>query len=107
MRDAAAVLGRVLPADRIKTDLATLLVHESDGLTLFRERPLAVAYPMSTLEVAACVKALRKASIPIVPRGAGTGLAGGARPCCYGVVQSWLIFLKKEAPDPEGIPAQV
>ena len=81
-----AVLRGVLPRDRVRTDAATLLVHECDGLTLYRERPDAVVYPESTAEVAACVAALARAGIPIVPRGSGTGLAGGARPCQGGVV---------------------
>ncbi len=75
-----------LPRDRVRTDLASLLVHECDALTLFRERPRAVVYPESTAEVKACVRALAAHGIPIVARGAGTGLAGGARPCATGVV---------------------
>jgi len=75
-----------LPRDRVRTDPASLLVHECDALTLFRERPRAVVYPESTAEVRACVRALVAHSIPIVARGAGTGLAGGARPCATGVV---------------------
>ena len=43
-----AVLRGVLPRDRVRTDAATLLVHECDGLTLYRERPDAVVYPEST-----------------------------------------------------------
>ena len=86
MSKAAKTLRGVLPADRVRDDLATRLVHESDGLTLFRERPDAVVYPETTDEVAACVRACARAGIPIVPRGAGTGLAGGARPCQGGVV---------------------
>jgi len=80
------LLRGVLPADRIRDDAATLLVHECDGLTLYRERAEAVVYPQSTAEVQACVRALAAARVPIVPRGAGTGLAGGARPCAGGVV---------------------
>jgi len=75
-----------LPRDRVRTDPASLLVHECDALTLFRERPRAVLYPESTAEVRACVHALAGHGIPIVARGAGTGLAGGARPCATGVV---------------------
>jgi len=86
VRGAAELLRSVLPAWRVRDDAGTLLVHECDGLRLFRERPDAVAYPGSTREVAACVRALAAEGIPIVARGAGTGLAGGARPCRGGVV---------------------
>jgi glycolate oxidase subunit GlcD len=84
--NAARVLRGVLPAARVRDDAATLLVHECDALTLYRERPDAVAYPETTAEVAACLRALARAGIPVVPRGAGTGLAGGARPCVGGAV---------------------
>jgi len=75
-----------LPRDRVRTDAATLLVHECDALTLYRERPLAVIYPETTAEVAATVRALAAHGIPVVARGAGTGLSGGARPCATGAV---------------------
>ncbi|HEX5137026.1 MAG TPA: FAD-linked oxidase C-terminal domain-containing protein [Planctomycetota bacterium] len=75
-----------LPPGRVRTDPATLLVHECDALTLFRERPLAVVYPESTAEVAAAVRVLAAHGIPAVARGAGTGLSGGARPCATGVL---------------------
>ncbi len=80
------LLRGLLPADRVRDDPATLLVHECDGLTLYRERAEAIVYPETTAEVQSCVRALAPHRIPIVPRGAGTGLAGGARPCQGGVV---------------------
>ena len=83
---AARALRGVLPAARVRTDAATLLVHESDALTLYRERADVVAYPETTEEVAACVRALSAKRIPMVARGAGTGLAGGARPCMGGAL---------------------
>ena len=83
---AARALVGALPAARVREDAATLLVHESDGLTLFRERADVVAYPETTEEVAACVRALAAKGIPMVARGAGTGLAGGARPCMGGAL---------------------
>ena len=105
--NAADVLRRVLPADRIRCDKATLRVHESDGLTLLRERPQAVVYPRSTKEVAACVRALTDASLAVVPRGAGTGLAGGARPCCDGAVVDLAKMDRILALDPQARRARV
>jgi len=84
--NATSLLRGILPSERVRDDAATRLVHESDGLTMYREQPDVVAWPESTAEVAACVKALTHAGIPIVARGAGTGLAGGARPCQGGVL---------------------
>jgi glycolate oxidase subunit GlcD len=57
-----------------------LFVYECDGLTLEATRPRAVVLPESTEQVRAVVRACREAGAPFVPRGAGTGLSGGARP---------------------------
>jgi glycolate oxidase subunit GlcD len=63
-----------------------LLVYECDGLTLHRATPGAVVFPRTTTEVAAVVRACRRAGVPFVPRGAGTGLSGGAVALEGGVV---------------------
>ncbi len=63
-----------------------LLVYECDGLTLHRATPGAVVFPRTTAEVAEVVRACRRADVPFVPRGAGTGLSGGAVALQGGVV---------------------
>jgi glycolate oxidase subunit GlcD len=55
-----------------------LLVYECDALTLHAEKPTAVVLPRSREEVRRVVRACRAAGVPFVPRGAGTGLSGGA-----------------------------
>ncbi len=60
------------------TDPAHLLVYESDGLTAYRHPPRAVVLPRNGEETARTVRAIANAGIPFVPRGAGTGLSGGA-----------------------------
>ncbi|MCB9724105.1 MAG: FAD-binding protein [Spirochaetaceae bacterium] len=55
-----------------------LFAYECDGLTLTPKRPLAVVLPTSTEQVAAVVRACREHDVHFVPRGAGTGLSGGA-----------------------------
>jgi glycolate oxidase len=65
---------------------AALRTYECDGLTGTRVRPGIVVLPRSTAEVAAVVRAARALGLPIVPRGAGTGLSGGALPVEGGVV---------------------
>ncbi len=72
--DLRAIVG----ADGVITDPARLLVYESDGLTTYRRRPLAVVLPRSTDEVSRVVRRLGRERVPLVPRGAGTGLSGGA-----------------------------
>ncbi|MCI0437022.1 MAG: FAD-binding protein, partial [Gemmatimonadetes bacterium] len=76
--DLAYRLRSVVGDDGLITDPGALLVYESDGLTAYRSRPRAVVLPRDTAQVAGVVKALGAADVPFVPRGAGTGLSGGA-----------------------------
>jgi len=71
LRQAVGEEGVLVERDR-------LLVYESDGLTAYRFPPLAAVFPRTTEEVIRVVRALAEARIPFVPRGAGTGLSGGA-----------------------------
>ena len=71
-------LQRLVGPDHVITDPARLLVYESDGLTAYRTAPRAVVLPATTEEVVAVMKLLHAEGIPVVPRGAGTGLSGGA-----------------------------
>ncbi|MGI9431669.1 MAG: FAD-binding oxidoreductase, partial [Myxococcota bacterium] len=63
-----------------------LFAYEADGLTLHRGCPVAVVLPRDKAEVQAVVRACRAAEVPFVPRGAGTGLSGGATAIAGGVV---------------------
>jgi glycolate oxidase len=81
-RHLAAVVG----AGNCFTAGSDLLTYECDGLTHGRTRPDLVVLPGSTAEVAEVVRLVRAAGRPIVPRGSGTGLSGGARPIPGGVV---------------------
>lgn len=68
------------------TDADRLVAYESDGLTAYRVSPRAVVLPASTDEVSEVVRLLHEADVEIVPRGAGTGLSGGALPTPDGVI---------------------
>lgn len=57
-----------------------LLVYECDGLASYRQRPPVVVLPRTTEQVAAAIKVCNQFEVPFVPRGAGTGLSGGALP---------------------------
>jgi glycolate oxidase len=61
-------------------DPGGLRTYECDGLAGTRVRPAVVVMPETTQQVAACVKIARAHGAPIVPRGSGTGLSGGAQP---------------------------
>jgi glycolate oxidase len=78
----AAVVG----ARNVVSAPSELRTYECDGLLGFRIRPRIVVLPASTEEVAACVVLAREQELPIVPRGAGTGLSGGALPIEGGIV---------------------
>ncbi len=84
-----------LAALRVRFLRAQLLVevedtrpYECDGLTLHRQLPRAVVLPANEAEVAAALSICAKHGVPVVPRGAGTGLSGGATPHAEGVVLS-------------------
>jgi glycolate oxidase len=64
-----------------------VIVYERDG-SIIQVMPEVVVLPADTAEVAAVVRAAKRANVPIVPRGSGTGLAGGAVPAEGGVVVS-------------------
>src|SRR5882762_7456040 len=74
--------------DRVITDPAELFVYESDGFTIAHARPAAVVFFTSTEEVQAVIRILIKHEAQIVPRGSGTGLAGGCVAFDNGVVVS-------------------
>ncbi|MBQ2262625.1 MAG: FAD-binding protein [Loktanella sp.] len=75
-----ARLAAVLPADALLSDLAETRAYECDALTAYRCPPLAVVLPGTTAEVAAVLKICHELRVPVVPRGSGTSLAGGALP---------------------------
>ncbi len=66
--------------------------YECDGLTAYRQRPLVVALPETEAQVAAVLKTCHQLGVPVVARGAGTGLSGGAMPHAMGVTLSLAKF---------------
>ena len=75
-----------LPAESLVTQTDALRPFETDGLTAIRERPWAVALPENVAEVRHVLAVCREHGVPVVTRGAGTGLSGGARPLKNGVL---------------------
>ncbi|MCB2094631.1 MAG: FAD-binding protein [Rhodobacteraceae bacterium] len=84
----AAKLRVILPEDAVIDDPAETLVYECDALTAYRCAPLAVVLPRTTAEVAAVLKLCHGEGVPVVPRGSGTSLAGGALPTADSVILS-------------------
>jgi len=83
-----AELRALLGDDGVLASEAALFTYEADALVLERTRPDVVVLPRSTDEVAALLRWARAYQLPVTPRGAGTGLAGGATPEFGGVVLS-------------------
>ncbi len=73
-------LAEVLSDDALIHAPEELRAYECDALTAYACPPLAVVLPVSTEEVAACLKVCHEERVPVVPRGSGTSLAGGALP---------------------------
>lgn len=73
-------LAEILTPDQIVLDESGLRAYETDALTAYRVLPFVVVMPTSTEQVAAIAAISHRYGIPLVPRGAGTSLAGGAIP---------------------------
>ncbi len=76
----AAALRAVLPEESVIDDPRELAPYETDAFTAYRRLPLAVVLPSTTEEVCAVMATCHRLGVPVVPRGAGTSLAGGAIP---------------------------
>ena len=79
-------LERVFPPKRFLSKPGELTPYESDALTAFRARPLAVVLPETTQEVIETIRWCAKYKVPYVARGSGTSLSGGSLPIDGGVV---------------------
>ena len=90
----AARLATILPAHCLLVDDEDLRPYECDGLTAYRELPLAVCLPENEGQVIDVLRTCHQLGVPVVARGAGTGLSGGAMPHAQGVVLSLARFNK-------------
>jgi len=79
-------MAKLVGVEYVISDPTELKVYEADGLTIYKATPELVVLPLTTEEVAAVVRCCARERIPFVPRGAGTGLSGGALALEGGVV---------------------
>jgi glycolate oxidase len=93
-RDVVAALSQVLPRETILFRHEDTVAFECDALTAYRTSPLVVVLPHNEAQVAAILKICHNLGVPIVARGAGTGLSGGATPHHAGVILSLAKFDK-------------
>ena len=73
-------LARVLPPTCLLHDLEDLRPYECDGMAALRQLPLVVALPETEAQVVDILRICAEQGVPVVARGAGTGLSGGAQP---------------------------
>ena len=90
--EVVAALAERLPAHALLWHREDTVPYECDGLTAYREQPLVVALPETEDQVAAVLRACHRLNVPVVARGAGTGLSGGALPHALGVTLSLAKF---------------
>jgi glycolate oxidase len=96
-----------LPAHALLWHSEDTTPYECDGLTAYRQRPLIVCLPETTAQVQAVLQACHRLGVPVVARGAGTGLSGGALPHAMGVTLSLAKFNQILSLDPVSRTARV
>ncbi|MBC7572924.1 MAG: FAD-binding protein [Herminiimonas sp.] len=87
-REVADALRAVLPSRSVLFNEEDTRPYECDGLAAFRQLPMVVVLPEDEAQVIAVLTTCRDLKVQLVPRGAGTGLSGGAMPIADGVVLS-------------------
>ncbi len=100
-------LARVLPAGALMYETEDLRPYECDGLSAYRQLPLVVALPTTEAQVVDVLRTCHEMGVPVVARGAGTGLSGGALPHAFGVLLSLARFTRILHMDPHARTAVV
>ncbi|CAG9177096.1 FAD-linked oxidase C-terminal domain-containing protein [Cupriavidus respiraculi] len=95
-----AGLARILPDASLLTKTEDTVPYECDGLAAYRQVPMAVVLPDTEEQVCAILRLCHQLGVPVVPRGAGTSLSGGAMPIASGVVLSLAKFKRILSVDP-------
>ncbi len=96
----SAALAGQLPSHALLLRDDETTPYECDGLAAYRQRPLAVCLPENEQQVAAVLRACHALGLPVVARGAGTGLSGGALPLAGGVTLSLARLNRIQSIDP-------
>ena len=99
-REVARALRAFLPERAVLFESEDTRPYECDGLSMFRRLPMVVALPETEEQVQQVLKACRAMQVPVVARGAGTGLSGGAMPAGDGVLLSMAKFMRVKRIDP-------
>ena len=105
--ELTAELLRFLPADAVLEQQEEVRPYECDGLSAYRQLPLLVVLPRTVPEVQRILRLCHAREVPVVARGAGTGLSGGALPRNDGVLLSMARFNRILDLDPRARTARV
>ena len=105
--EVVQALTRVVPQHSLLWHSEDTTPYECDGLTAYRQRPLVVCLPETETQVQAVLKVCHQLQVPVVARGAGTGLSGGAMPHAMGVTMSLARFNRILDLNPESRTAVV
>ena len=91
-REVVAALRAFMPAHAVLHREEATRPYECDGLSAYRQLPMVVALPETEEQVARILRTCHAMKVPVVPRGAGTGLSGGALPSAAGVLLGMAKF---------------
>jgi glycolate oxidase len=106
-QDLLAALAAVVPRESLLSQPEQTTPFECDGLAAFRQPPLAVVLPETEDQVRRILRVCHDLQVPLVARGAGTGLSGGAMPCADGIVLSLAKLTRIHQIDPLACIARV
>jgi glycolate oxidase len=106
-REMASALGELLPQQSVLWRTEDTRPYECDGLMLHSQLPMIVVLPETEVEVAQVLRLCHARGVPVVPRGAGTGLSGGALPLGDGVLLSLAKLNRIMEVDPRARTATV
>ena len=101
-RQLAREFHRILPAASVLVEEEDLRPYECDGLTAYRQLPLLALLPETVEQVREIMRTCVRLGVPVVARGAGTGLSGGALPLTGGVLLSLARFNQIRPGAPHG-----
>ena len=93
-QELAAALRSIVPGEGVIDGAEELQAYDCDGLMAYRQPPLIVVLPETTEQVSEVLKFCHRENVKIVPRGAGTGLSGGALPLADGITLGLSKFKK-------------
>jgi len=106
-RAVCAALRAFMPENCVLFEREDVTPYECDGLSAYRQVPMVVALPENEQQVCAILETCHTLQVPVVARGAGTGLSGGALPMGNGVLLSLAKLMKILAIDKEARTARV